>query len=161
MRAKEAPPCWWGLSKHLWLGCFQRLCVKGVIRGAVIPVADSPGLERIDIAAFFRCDGVFRQGKRLAVCLFFHSRSPRWDFRNPRVKAVIAFGGGDLPAKIVCHTFRPDGVVYTCPVAAPGRLLTLFLVPDICAIAPVDPTLSDENRQPLSYEASWAPGART
>lgn len=94
------------------------------------------------------------------ICGMKSGEISSWDFRNPKGMAVIAFGGGDLPAEIAYYTFQLDDVVYTCPVEAPGRLLNLFLVPDTCAIAPSDLTLLDENRRPLSYEDPWAPGAQ-
>lgn len=81
-----------------------------------------------------------------------------WDFGDPQGTAVVAFGGGDLPEEITYYSFWLDGITYTCPVAGPGEIFNLFLVPDTYAIAPSDLTLLDEDRQPLSYEDPWIPG---
>lgn len=81
-----------------------------------------------------------------------------WNFRDPQGTAVVAFGGGDLPEEIAYYSFWLDGITYTCPVAEPGEIFNLFLVPDTYAIAPSDLTLLDEDLQPLLDEDSWAPG---
>ena len=84
-----------------------------------------------------------------------------WNFRDPQGTAVIAFGGGDLPEEIAYYSFWLDGITYTCPVVEPGKIFDFFLVPDTYAIATLDLTLLDEDRQPLPYEDPWAPGTES
>ncbi len=71
-----------------------------------------------------------------------------WNFGSPAREAVLAFGGGDLPAEASHYTFTSAGITYLCPIEQ-GTVLDLFVIPDGRGSTGTPPELLDADGNPI------------